>query len=237
MTLFWAFVAGLLTLINPCVLPLLPIVIASAFQSSKYGPLALALGLVVSFTAIGVGVTAFGHLIGIDTDMINQIAAIMMIVFGVLLLIPQSQKIFTAITSPLANSANKKLDNVEGNGLFGQFVVGALLGAVWSPCIGPTLGGAISLAAAGEGLTQAALTMLSFGLGVAVMLMGLAYGSREVLAKRRGRLMKAMPWTRTVLGICLIVIGIVLYMHWHRVIEEWLLNMLPAWFIDLSVSV
>ncbi len=237
MTLFWAFVAGLLTLINPCVLPLLPIVIASAFQSSRYGPVALATGLVVSFTVIGVGVTAFGHLIGIDTDMINRIAAVMMIVFGVLLLIPQSQRLFAAVSSPLADRANRKLDSVEGNGLFGQFVVGALLGAVWSPCIGPTLGGAISLAAAGEGLTQAALTMLCFGLGVAVMLMGLAYGSREVLAKRRGRLMKAMPWTRMVLGICLIIIGIVLYMHWHRVLEAWLLDVLPAWLIDLSVSV
>lgn len=237
MTLFWAFVAGLLTLINPCVLPLLPIVIASALQSSRLGPIALAAGLVLSFTVIGVSVTAFGHLIGIDTEMINRIAAVMMIVFGILLLIPQSQKIFAAITSPLANSANRKLDNVEGSGLFGQFIVGTLLGAVWSPCIGPTLGGAISLAAAGEGLAQAAFTMLSFGLGVAVMLVGLAYGSREVLAKRRGRLMKAMPWTRTLLGICLIVIGVVLYMHWHRVIESWLLDVLPAWFIDLSVSV
>jgi len=236
-TIFWAFVAGLLTLINPCVLPLLPIVIASAFASNRYGPLALAAGLVLSFTVIGVGITAFGHLLGIDIDMINRIAAVMMILFGILLLIPQSQSWFTALTSPLANKANERLDNVRGDGLTGQFMVGTLLGAVWSPCIGPTLGGAIGLAAAGENMAAATLTMLAFGLGAAVMLTALAYGSREVLAKRRGALMKAMPWTRPILGACLLIVGVVLFMHWHRAIEGWLLDVLPAWLIDLSVSV
>jgi len=236
-TIFWAFVAGLLTLINPCVLPLLPIVIASAFQSNRFGPLALAAGLVVSFTVIGVGITAFGHLLGIDIDMINRIAAVIMILFGILLLIPQSQGWLTAMTSPLANKANQRLDTVKGDGLAGQFLVGTLLGAVWSPCIGPTLGGAIGLAAAGENMVAATFTMLAFGVGVAVMLTALAYGSREVLAKRRGALMKAMPWTRPVLGASLLIVGVVLFMHWHRAIESWLLDVLPAWLVDLSVSV
>ena len=66
MTLFWAWLAGVLTLINPCVLPLLPVIIAGAFQSSRHGPLFMAAGLTVSFTVVGVLVTAFGHLIGLD---------------------------------------------------------------------------------------------------------------------------------------------------------------------------
>ena len=66
MTYLWAYAAGLLTLVNPCVLPLLPIVIAAAFQSSRFGPLMLAAGLTLSFAVIGVGVTAFGDLAGID---------------------------------------------------------------------------------------------------------------------------------------------------------------------------
>jgi len=80
--LFWAYVAGLLTLINPCVLPILPIIIASALQSSRLGPLALAAGLVVSFTTFGVGVAAFGHLIGLNEFTLNRIASVLMILFG-----------------------------------------------------------------------------------------------------------------------------------------------------------
>ena len=92
MTFFWAYLAGVLTLINPCVLPLLPIILASAFARSRLGPLALAAGLVVSFTVLGVAVTAFGHLIGLDVDRMNRIAAVLMILFGLILLIPQESQ-------------------------------------------------------------------------------------------------------------------------------------------------
>ena len=100
LTYIWAYVAGLLTLINPCVLPLLPITIAAALQSSNRGPLALTGGLIVSFTIIGVGVSAFGHLIGIDAQLINRTAAGLMVVFGVILLIPQSQNFLAMVSAP-----------------------------------------------------------------------------------------------------------------------------------------
>ena len=91
MTYFWAYLAGLLTLINPCVLPLLPIVIAASFQSSRIGPLMLAAGLTFSVTLAGVAVTAFGHLAGIDGEHVSQAAAVLMVVFGGILLVPRAQ--------------------------------------------------------------------------------------------------------------------------------------------------
>ncbi|MGC1443124.1 MAG: cytochrome c biogenesis protein CcdA, partial [Burkholderiaceae bacterium] len=97
MILFWSYVAGLLTLINPCVLPLLPIIIASAMQATRWGPLALAVGLVISFTIFGVAVTAFGHLIGLDADRLNQIAAMLMMVFGLILIIPKASSAMSAL--------------------------------------------------------------------------------------------------------------------------------------------
>ena len=91
MTYLWAYVAGLLTLINPCVLPLLPIVIAAAFQNSRLGPLALAAGLTVSFAVLGVSVTAFGHLVSVDADSVSRASAVVMMGFGVVLLVPRAQ--------------------------------------------------------------------------------------------------------------------------------------------------
>ena len=138
MTYLWAYVAGLLTLINPCVLPLLPIVIAAAFQNSRLGPLALAAGLTASFAVLGVSVTAFGHLVSVDADSVSRASAVVMMGFGVVLLVPRAQTVLATLAAPLASRANARLDARERDGIAGQFGAGVLLGAVWSPCVGPT---------------------------------------------------------------------------------------------------
>jgi cytochrome c-type biogenesis protein len=237
MTFFWAYVAGALTLINPCVLPLLPIVLATALQGSRAGPLALAVGLTVSLAAVGVGVTAFGHLIGIDDFVINRTASILLMLFGIILLVPRAQDVIARATAGFASSANERVDQVRGSGFVAQFFIGVLLGAVWSPCIGPTLGGAIGLAATGEGLLEATLVMLIFGLGVSTILLALSYGSREVLMRRQQALMRVMPRAKLTMGIVLLLVGLSIWFHFDRVIESWLLDVLPAWLTDLSVSV
>ena len=75
--------------------------------------------------------------------------------------------------APLANWANGRLEGRDTGGPAGQFGVGVLLGAVWSPCVGPTLGAASLLAAQGRDLGQVALTMFVFGLGAALPLLAL----------------------------------------------------------------
>ena len=237
MTFVWAYLAGTLTLINPCVLPLLPIVLATAFQNSRLGPLTLAVGMTVSFTAMGTGVTAFGHLVGVDSELINRLAAFVMLGFGLVLVVPKAQHFLSILTSPFASSANEKLDRFQGAGLAGQFMVGVLLGAVWSPCIGPTLGGAIGLAASGDNLAQASATMLVFSIGVSTILMSLAYGSREILASRRQRLMQWMPLAKPIMGAALLLVGLAVLLHVDKMVESLLLDLMPIWLLDLSVSI
>ena len=237
MTYFWAWLAGVLTLINPCVLPLLPVVIAGALQSHRAGPVMMALGLTISFTTVGVLVTAFGHLIGLDEVIINRAAAIVMILFGVILLLPRAQEKLASLTAPLASGANARLDNPQAAGAGNQLFIGILLGAVWSPCIGPTLGGAIGLAATGTGLLHATFTMLCFGLGVSTILLALSYGSRELLTKRKNRLMHIMPWAKPIMGGVMVFVGIAILFHWNLALDRWLLDVMPEWLLELSVSV
>jgi len=236
MTYFWAFLAGVLTLINPCVLPLLPVIIAGALQSHRFGPVMMALGLTVSFTVVGVLVTAFGHLIGLDEIMINRVAATIMIIFGIVLLLPRAQEKLSNIVAPLASGANARIDSTESSGLGSQFFIGVLLGAVWSPCVGPTLGGAIGLAASGSGLGQATIIMLCFGLGVSVILLSLSYGTKELLTKRKDRLMRWMPWAKPIMGVVMIIVGIGLLLQWNHAIDAWLLDIMPVWLQELSVK-
>jgi cytochrome c-type biogenesis protein len=208
MTYVWAYLAGLLTLINPCVLPLLPLVLASAFQGSRFGPVGLAAGLVFAFTTIGVLVTAFGHAVGISEDLINRTAAGLMMLFGVVLLVPRAQAAFALLTAPFASSASQRADRVQPGGLSGQVAIGVLLGAV----------------------------MLTFGIGVATVLLLLAYGSREMLVRRHAALSRWLPYAKPIMGTALLLVGALIFFHIDRAIDRWLLQHLPIWLQDLSVA-
>ncbi|MEM6726942.1 MAG: cytochrome c biogenesis CcdA family protein, partial [Pseudomonadota bacterium] len=184
MDLVFAYVAGLLTLINPCVLPVLPILLVSALTADRLGPVALAAGMSASFVTFGVLVTAFGNAIGLTQELLAQIGAFVMVAFGVILLVPAFSHRFEAATAGFAAGADRRMGQVERDGLTGQFIGGLLLGAVWSPCIGPTLGGAIALASQGQSLGYVTLIMIFFALGVSTLILGLGLGAREAIRSR-----------------------------------------------------
>jgi cytochrome c biogenesis protein CcdA len=143
MDLILAFLAGLLTLLNPCVLPVLPIVLQSALQQDRRAPLALAAGMSLSFVALGLGLSALGPLLGLSPEGVAQGAGLVMAIFGLLMLMPRLAVGFEAATAGLAARADARIDAATGRGsssgwgLGGQAVAGLLLGAAWSPCIGP----------------------------------------------------------------------------------------------------
>ncbi len=236
MELILAYGAGLLTLINPCILPVLPIVLASAAQGSRLGPLALAGGLCTSFVVLGLGVATLSRSVGLTEDLVGDAAAVMMILFGFVLMIPRFSESFATATSGFAGGADARLDDVDRSGLGGQFVGGALLGAVWSPCVGPTLGAAISLASQGESLLRAGAIMLTFALGVASVVVLLAYGARSALARRRDWLHAIATKGRPIMGAVFAAVGVALLFNMHHIVEAWALDHLPVWFQDLSVS-
>ncbi|MDO6729981.1 cytochrome c biogenesis CcdA family protein [Marinovum sp. 2_MG-2023] len=230
MEMLFAYGAGLLTLINPCVLPVLPIVLATALQSGRSGPLWLAAGMSLSFVVLGVSVTAFGHLIGLHSDHIAQAGAVLMIVFGTMLVIPRFSAAFSTATAGFAASADGRLDQIDRSRPQGQFLGGLLLGAVWSPCVGPTLGGAIALASQGDDLLRATGIMVFFAAGVSTIIIALAYVAQNTMALRR--LAKV---SRPVLGGVFIAVGLALLFRLNHVIEAWALQNMPDWLIDFSV--
>lgn len=237
MEMFLAYGAGLLTLINPCVLPVLPIILASATQSGRFGPVALAAGMSVTFVVFGMFVTTIGYTIGLDQDTLSRIGAWMMIGFGLILIVPRLSAMFSQLTARFAARADARLDSVDrSDPLAGQFIGGALLGLVWSPCIGPTLGGAIALASQGESLARATAIMVFFALGVSTLILALGYGARAALVRRQ-RLMRALAErARPILGWVFLAVGAMILLRVHHMIEAWAVQNLPAWLIDLSVS-
>ena len=236
MTLIFAYLAGLLTLINPCVLPVLPIVLATALQAHRLGPVALALGMTLSFVALGVGLAALGPAIGLTPEAVAQAGAIVMIAFGLTLLIPRLGDAFAKLTARLSTQADQRIDQTNRQSLWGQAVGGALLGAVWSPCVGPTLGGAISLASQGQSLTFATLTMTAFAAGVSTVILSLAYTTRSLLTRSRATLRALATTGRPILGAVFALTGLFLFFNLNRPVEAWLIDHLPTSLQDLSVS-
>lgn len=235
MDLILGYLAGLLTLINPCVLPVLPIVLATALQAGRSGPVVLAAGMSLSFVVVGMTIAVFGRALGINDQTIAQAGAVMMILFGGVMLIPQLSERFATATAGVSARADSGLDQIDRSGLNGQFLGGVLLGAVWVPCVGPTLGGAIALASAGENLMWAAATMLSFALGISTIIVVLAYGAQNAIRKRRDWMRSLSAKARPAMGIIFVLVGLALLFNLHKYAEIWLLDHLPFWLQDLSV--
>lgn len=236
MELLFGYAAGLLTLINPCVLPVLPIILGSALRQERLGPFALAAGMSVAFVTLGVAIAAVGPAIGLDADRTAQAGALAMIAFGLVLLTPALNVKFAAATAGFSGEAERQRETVSNHGLAGHFVGGALLGAAWSPCIGPTLGGAISLASQGRSLLWATAIMASFALGASTVILVLAYGTREAIARRQDSFRRIAAKSKWAMGVALIAVGVIIFFGLHRYIEGWALSVLPVWLQDLSVS-
>ena len=229
-----AYVAGLLTILSPCVLPLTPILANGALAQHRLGPAALAVGLAGSFSLVGLFVATIGFSLGLDGEMLRIFGAVLMLAVGAILLVPALQNAFSRAVSPISNWANERTSGFAGNGLLGQFALGALLGVVWSPCVGPTLGAASALAAQGKDLASVGFVMAMFGLGAATVLIALGYAARALISKMRGGLQAAAERGKKFLGVALVVFGLLIFSGYDRALEAALVSASPEWITNLT---
>ncbi len=222
-----ALLAGVLSLLSPCVLPMVPAVAASAMQSSRLGLLMLAAGISLSFALAGTVLTFALLSLGISPDVMRYFSAGLLLVMGIVLLVPVlSDKMafwLSRLTSQLPGQ------NVQGNGVAMQFVVGASLGLIWLPCVGPTLGTAIALASTGQSMPMAFVVMLTFGLGAALPLVFVGHLSGKQLAKLR----LSGQFTKYLLGSALLLIALMIFTGFDKVLEIWAIEWLPDWVTSI----
>lgn len=233
-TLLLSYGAGALSTLNPCVLPLLPIILFGVLQQNAWGPVALAAGLSISFAVLGIFVALIGFGIGIDPAALRMAAAFLMAALGIVLLVPAIQARLALAAAPVATGAQSLIDRLRPAGLGGQFALGALLGAVWSPCSGPTLGAAVGLAAQSATAPEAAAIMMVFGLGAATPILALAYGSRQAILTRRDWLSKLSHIGKPVMGVALLSLGLLVLTGLDKRLETVLTNAAPEWLVALT---
>lgn len=231
-----AFLAGLLSILSPCVLPLVPIVLGAAVAAHPLGAVALAAGLAISFSGLGLFLALAGFALGLDTDLFRLGAAAMMIALGAFLILPSWQMRLASAGGPVSSWADRHFGRFASSGLAGQFAIGLLLGAVWSPCVGPTLGAASLLASHGRDLLWVGLTMMAFGIGAALPLALLGLLSRAAMARARSGLLSAGKLGKAVLGTTFVLVGIAIVSGVDKSIEAALVDLSPAWLTRLTTS-
>lgn len=233
-TLALSFVAGALSTLSPCVLPLLPAILLGATAQHRLGPLALTAGLALSFAGVGLFVATIGYGLGLTGDLFRLAGGVLMVSVGVVLLVPLAQVRWAMAAGPLQSWTESTFGGLSTSGPRGQFALGLLLGVVWAPCVGPTLGAASLLAAQGKDLGNVVATTLVFAVGAAVPLLLLAMLSGASLGAWSRRLASGASWGKPVLGIVLTTMGLLVVTGLDKVLEAWLTSAMPQWIVDLT---
>jgi cytochrome c-type biogenesis protein len=229
-----SYAAGAVSTLSPCVLPLLPIILFGALEQHAWGPVALAAGLAASFSTIGIFLASLGFSVGVNPTAFRLGVAALMLAIGVVLLVPALQSRFALAAAPVATGGQALLNRLQPSGIGGQFALGVLLGAIWSPCSGPTLGAAIGLAAQGETAGRAASVMAIFSLGAATPILALAYGSRQAIFARRDLLARVSRIAKPLVGIALVGIGGFVLTGFDKIVEASLTRAMPDWLVTVT---
>ena len=234
MSFIFAFIAGLLSTLSPCVLPILPIIVSSALQNKIKGLIALVFGLSLAFAVMGTFISYSAMIWGFDTNIIKMISAGLLLFFGLVLIIDKLNLKFVEWSSKLTNKGNEKIATYEANGVKGQFVLGLLLGMVWIPCVGPTLGAAIGLAMNGDSLLTAFSTMIFFGFGAGLPLLLIGFASTKF--KDKQKISSKASKSKKILGFMLILISVLILTGFDKQLEILLLDLTPEWLNNLTTK-
>ena len=232
-----SLLAGGLSVLSPCVLPLLPLVLAGAASRSRYGPFIFSAALALSSAAFGLAVASLGRAMLIEPASLRVGAGMLLVGMGLLMLSKWLQGRVAMAMAPIVQNAGVGAARAEQSGLAGQALAGALTGLVWSPCAGPSLGAAIGLATQASSFALASLMMLAFGIGAALPMLLLALGLRSGLAvARRNALLRMAEPLRLMAATTFVAIGVLTATGVDRLLETQLIAWSPDWLTQLTTS-
>lgn len=220
-----AFLAGVLTIASPCVLPVLPMLLgASLGQSDRLRPLAIALGFVAAFSVVGIAFGALSSAFGDAHGVVRNGAILFLLVTGLARLWPAG---FARLAGPFGGIAERladRLGSVGGSGVAGGFVLGMSLGVVWTPCAGPVLASILALVAKAQDLQRAAALLGVYAAGAAIPMLLIAYGGQFATTHVR-RLARHTQRLQQGFGVLVVVTAIAMYFQYDTLAVAWLTSL------------
>jgi len=228
LTLF-AFIAGFVTILSPCILPILPIVLSGSVGGHKR-PFGIVLGFIFSFTFFTLFLATIVRSLNVSPDFLRLFSVIIIALFGAALVLPLAQKISELLFSKLASrmpSSNSR------SGFFSGILIGLSLGLIWTPCVGPIIASVITLAATASVNSQAVVITLAYSIGTAIPMFFIMHTGRSVFAK--------VPWLlrntgriQKIFGILMILTALAIYLNFDRKFQTFILDTFPQYGVGLT---
>jgi len=234
--LLFALLAGILSVLSPCVLPILPLVFGTAAAQHRLAAVALGAGVVLSFSGAGLLIATIGFSAGLDGGLFRDLGAVVLLGIGAILASSQLQDRFPLAAGRFRAMLTPVSASLAGKGVAGQFLLGLALGLVWSPCVGPTLGAASMMAAQGNALPQVGTTMALFAIGATLPLLALGRLSSGISANSRRSLIALEHSGKRLLGVVAAVTGLLILTGFDKPLERLLVSVSPPWLTRLTTS-
>jgi cytochrome c biogenesis protein CcdA/thiol-disulfide isomerase/thioredoxin len=226
----FAFLAGIVTILSPCILPVLPIVLSGSVGGGHKKPLGIITGFVLSFTLFTLFLSAIVRLTGLSADALRVVSIVVILLFGISLLIPQIQILLERAFSRLSGRVSSQGTR---QGYFGGVLIGLSLGLIWTPCVGPIIASVITLAATNSVNTAAFFITLAYALGTAIPMLVIMLGGRSLLNR--------VPWLLTrsemiqkVFGVLMILTALAIYFQADRQFQTYILTTFPQYGTGLT---
>jgi cytochrome c biogenesis protein CcdA/thiol-disulfide isomerase/thioredoxin len=218
-----AFVAGVVTVLSPCILPILPVVLASA-TGGRRRPLAVIIGLVASFAAFTLVISQVVMQLGLPSNVLRLAAVVVIGLLGLSMIVPALSTRVEMLLSRLPGLAPQQQND---DGWKGGLLTGATLGLVWAPCAGPILAAITTLAATQRVSLGAVAVALTYSVGVGLPLLAIAYGGHALLT-RLPALSRHTAAVQKVFGGLMIVTAALIAFNVDVTLSAQAANLLPA---------
>lgn len=225
---FFAFLSGIVTILSPCILPVLPIILSGSI-GGKRKPLGVVVGFVISFSLFTLILSTIVQALNIPPDTLRIAAVIIIIVFGAVLVIPPLQQRFEM----LATGMMRKKQSAQKSGFSGGLMVGASLGMLWTPCVGPIMASVIGLAVSQQVDGGAVVIILSYAAGTALPMFGVMAGGRKLI-NRFPKLTSSTGKIQRVFGIVMIIVGLSIGLGIDRRFQTLILTAFPNYGTGLT---
>lgn len=221
----FAFLSGLVTILAPCIWPLLPIILSSSIGSTSHKkPLGITLGIMISFAFFTLAISSLVRFFHFDPNSLRIIAVIVIGFLGITMIIPNLSQFLEVLVSRLTGFFGQRV--VKGSGFKSGFITGLALGIVWSPCAGPILAAIATLAATGRVNADVVLITIAYVLGVGIPLFIFAYGGQQLALKTRG-ISANLGNIQKIFGIIMILTALAIYTNYDKYLQSQLLNAFP----------
>ncbi len=223
LTFAFAFLAGLVTVASPCILPILPVAVGASLAQGRARPLGVALGLAASFSAFTLVLAQLLAVLGLSPELLRLIAVAVIGAAGLSMIVPALHERLGMLLGSLPGLARQR----HRNGFAGGLAAGAAMGLVWAPCAGPVLAAISTLAATQRITAQVVAITLAYALGAGIPLLAIAYGGRTVL-RRAPALARRSDGIQRGFGALMVAMAALIGLNADVAVTAWATSALPS---------